>query len=86
MKGDKDLCLFGPSERKVFECMQAPAQEYIKAEERVCMVSDTDNKSLFWVPSNMELNAIILQGGADTCKGTVSISHSYHSNMCVLHE
>lgn len=54
----------------MFECTAAPPQEYIKTEESVCMVSDTENKSLYWVPSNMELNAIILQGGADTCKGT----------------
>lgn len=53
----------------MFECTAAPPQEYIKAEESVCVVSDTENKSLYWVPSNMELNAIILQGGADTCKG-----------------
>lgn len=62
-------CLIGPSERTVFERRAAPPQEYIKTEESLCIVSDTDNKSLYWVPSNMELNAIILQGGADTCKG-----------------
>lgn len=59
----------GPSERKVFERTAAPPQEYIKTEESACMVCDSDNKSLYWVPSNMELHAIILQGGADTCKG-----------------
>lgn len=61
--------LIGPSERVVFETTAAPTQEYIKTEESLCMVNDTENKSLYWVPNNMELNAIILQGGADTCRG-----------------
>lgn len=61
--------LIAPSECTVFETMAPPTQEYIKTEESLCMVTDTENKSLYWVPNNMELNAIILQGGADTCKG-----------------
>lgn len=69
LKGDNGWCLIGPSEHEVFKPTAAPPQEYIKTQESVCIVSDTENKSLYWVPSNMELNAIILQGGADTCKG-----------------
>lgn len=61
--------LIGPSERTVFERTAAPTLEYIKTDENLCTVTDTENKSLYWVPNNMELNAIILQGGADTCKG-----------------
>lgn len=69
LKGDNGWCLIDPSEHKVFKHTAVRPQEYIKTEESVCMVSDIENKSLYWVPSNMELNAIILQGGADTCKG-----------------
>lgn len=50
--------------------MAAPTQDYIKTEERSCTVNDVENKTFYWVPNNMELNAIVLQGGADTCKGT----------------
>lgn len=65
-------------EHKVFKHTAVQPQEYIKTEESVCMVSDTENKSLYWVPSNMELNAIILQGGADTCKAHMSMSTYVH--------
>lgn len=65
-------------ERVVFETTSAPTQEYIKTEESLCMVNDTENKSLYWVPNNMELNAIILQGGADTCRVHMSMSTYVH--------
>lgn len=57
-----------PSEQRVFERTSALTQAYVKGEELQCTVTDTENKTLVWVPSNMELNAVILQGGVDTCK------------------
>lgn len=59
---------FVPSEQRVFERTSARTQNYVKTEELQCSVTDTENKTLIWVPNNMELNAVILQGGVDTCK------------------
>lgn len=65
---DHDVPLL-PSEETVFERYSVPTLQYRRTGELQCTVTDSEKRNLVLVPNSMELHAVTLQGGAETCKG-----------------